>query len=264
GSLANLIASAASLAFCLALTSAHATSETAGFSLADALFNFLLMMAVVGFAFALINGIPLRVGGLDNDGHNAWELARNKEAARAFWMQMKVNEQLSKNVRLKDMPDEWFAVPSDDAMRNSIIAAVGVFACNRHMDAHRFDEAESLIRHLLESSCNMAGLHRNLLVCDLVYLKLIGNNGLEAPEELGDLLNAEQRQFMKSMKDFPSVVRTEYALALLQERDAEKASAALAHFESIAKRYPYPTDIESEREYVQIASEQALRNEQPS
>ena len=71
----------------------------------------LMMFAVIGLAFALMNGLPLRMGPVNNDGKNALDLSRSEEATRAFWIQMKVNELVSKGDRLKDMPEEWFTLP---------------------------------------------------------------------------------------------------------------------------------------------------------
>ena len=54
---------------------------------------FLLMGALIGLAFALLNGLPLRVGPVDNDGRNILSIRKSPAARRAFWLQMKVNEQ---------------------------------------------------------------------------------------------------------------------------------------------------------------------------
>ena len=70
----------------------------------------MLMFAVIGFILALMNGVPMRLGTVDNDGYNAFALIRNAEAMRSFWVQMKTNEQIAKGVRPKDLPDEWFDV----------------------------------------------------------------------------------------------------------------------------------------------------------
>ena len=91
----------------------------------------LMSFAVIGLASALTNGLPLRMGPVNNDGKNALDLSRSQEAVRSIWIQMKVNEQVSQGIRLKDMPDEWFVVPSDDAMGNAIVAAIGVFGLLR-------------------------------------------------------------------------------------------------------------------------------------
>lgn len=209
-----------------------------------------LMMVLIGVAIALMNGIPLRLGTVDNDGYNALSLGKNPDAMRAFWLQLKVNEQITKGIRLKDMPEEWFAVPDEKAMQNSMVAAQGVFAANRLMDQQRFTEADRLIAHLLKNDSGIVGLHRSLMICDRMYCELIRDN---RKETLDEMLTKEQIAFMKAMKKFPSVVRTEYAYALLALKDIAKANAARALFEKVAKTYPYPSDVQSERELMEIA-----------
>lgn len=211
---------------------------------------FFLMCAVLGAVFAVTNGVPMRLGTVDNDGYNALSLGKNKAALRAFWVQMKTNEQLSKGLRLKEMPAEWFEVPQDDEMQNSMVAALGVFACNRLMDERRFAEADALMAHLLQIDTAIVGLHRNLLICDRMYCALVHENRAEALQEM---YTAEQKKFMKAMKNFPTVIRTEYAIALLAEQNTAKAEALRTQFEKCAKTYPYVADIQSERELMQLA-----------
>ena len=216
----------------------------------DFLSSFLFIFAFVAFISAVINGVPMRLGVIDNDGYNAFTLSKNKEAVEAFWVQLKVVEQNSKGIRLKDMPAEWFAVPTDEAMKNSMVATRGVFACNRLMDEEKFEEADALIKHLFEIESGIVGLHRNLLMCDRIYVELIRENRCEVIE---NMMSGEQRKFMKTMKRFPSVLRTQYALALLFEKDTVKAKNVKNEFEKVAKTYPYPQDIESERDLMEIA-----------
>jgi len=211
---------------------------------------FCLMMVPIGVAIALMNGIPLRLGTVDNDGYNALSLGKTPEAMQAFWLQLKVNEQIAKGIRLKDMPDEWFQVPDDDAMHNSMVATQGVFAANRLMDQQRFAEADRLMAHLLALDSGMVGLHRNLMICDRMYCELIQDNRKEVLE---GMLTKEQLKFMQAMKKFPSVIRTEYAYALLALENTVKANAARTLFETVAKTYPYPSDVQSERELMNIA-----------
>lgn len=209
----------------------------------------LLMLVVTGVILAIMNGVPMRLGTVDNDGYNTLSLRKNQEALYSFWVQMKVNEQIASGVRLKDMPDEWFTVPADYEMKNSMVAARGVFACNRMVDAHRFAEAEALIEHLLAIDSGLVGLHRRLMICDRIYLELIGQNRSEV---LDKMYTREQKKFMKSMKNFPSVLRTEYVYALLAEKNQGKAESMVKVFEKCAKSYPYPSDIQSERELLEI------------
>ena len=214
--------------------------------------SILVVFSIIGFGIAIINGIPMRVGAVDNDGYNAFALSKNKAAIEAFWVQLKVGEQLSKGVRIKEMPQEWFEIPSDEEMKNSMVASRCVFACNRLMDMEKFEEADKLMEHLLEIDSGIIGLHRNLLVCDRIFVELIRENRRDIIE---NMLTKEQKNFMKSMKNYPSVLRTEYSLALLFEKDNEKAEKIKNEFKKVEKTYPYPCEIESERELMKIAEE---------
>lgn len=217
---------------------------------ASSLRIFLQILALIGTAFAFMNGAPLHFGPVDNDGCNAVSMMHDDEAVRAFWIQMKANELLSKGIRIKDMPSEWFAVPADGSMKNSIIAAVGALACNRLMDEHRFSEADDLMEHLLSIDSGIIGLYRGMMVCDRIYLELIGEN---RPEVLSGMMTKEQKQLMKAMKKFPSVLRTEYAYALLSDKDTENARKIKAQFDRCASSYPYPVEIAGEAELIQEA-----------
>ena len=213
---------------------------------------FFRLLALIGVAFAVSNGAPIHFGPVDNDGCNAFSLMHSKEAVRAFWVQMKANEAVSKGIRLKEMPEDWFVMPDDEAMRNSIMASLGVLACNRLVDEHRFEEADALMEHLLSIDSGIAGLYRSLMICDRIFIELIGGNRADV---LAEMLTKEQQKFMKAMKQFPSVIRTEYAYALLAEKDAARAQEFERQFERCAAGYPYPNDIEAERELMLIARE---------
>lgn len=210
----------------------------------------MLLLTVTGFMLAIMNGVPMRLNSVNNDGYNAFALTRNREAMHSFWVQLKVNGEIAHGVRLRDMPDEWFIVPSDEAMKNSMVAVMGVFASNRLMDAARFEEADKLMAHMLETDSGMVGLHRNLMICDRMYIEMITENRKEV---LDGMLDEEQKRFMKSMKRFPSVLRTEYVYALFGEKDTAKADTVKAQFEKCAKTYPYQNDIQSERELMELA-----------
>lgn len=209
----------------------------------------LLMFSVIGFMLGVMNGVPMRFGGIDNDGYNAYSLTRDDKALRSFWIQMKVQEQNAKGIRLKDMPEEWFCMPSVEEMGNSMIAAIAVFYCNRLMDMQDFEEANKRMQQLLEMESGIAGIYRNLLICDRMYCELLDGNK-DAAEKL---FTKEQQKFMKSMKKFPSVLRTEYVYALLYQSDVARAEKIKTMFEKYAVTYPYSCDINAERELMCIA-----------
>lgn len=212
----------------------------------------MLLFAEIGFFYAVLNGVPTKTSMIMNDGYNVLDLFKNKNSLRAFWVQLKVNEQNAKGVRIKDMPSEWFAVPSDENMKNHQFAAQGVLSCNQLMDMHEFEKADELMEHLLEIESAISGLHRYLLMCDRIFVELITKKRYDV---LQSMFSEEQKKFMQKMKNFPTVLRTEYTYELLALKNEEKAQRILEQFEKMEKKYPYTNDVESERELMEIADE---------
>ena len=68
-------------------------------------------------------------------------------------------------------------------------------------------------------------------------------------------------EFMKAMRDNPSVLRTQLVLAMLQEHDASAVEKLRADFERVSAHYPYPVEVETEREYIRLAEEKAAAGE---
>ncbi len=208
------------------------------------------IFALTGFMFAALNGIPMHMGMVDNDGYNALSLSRSRKAQNAFWMQMKVNSLITDGVRLKDMPDEWFTVPSDEDMKNSMVAVQGVLAAGRLMDGMRFDEADQLMERLLKIDSGIVSLHRHLMICDRMYVELTGQNRQEVLE---GMMTRDQVRLMKTMKNYLPILRTAYTYALLGQKDTAKAEQIRTLFEKNAAVYPYPVEAGSERELIALA-----------
>lgn len=218
----------------------------------DILYVFSACMVILGIVYAASNGIPMKVGPINNDGGNAFSVGKNSAAIRALWLQLKMNEMQSKGLRLKDMPESWFEVPTDEELKNELVAAIAVFHANWLMDQLRLEEACEYIETLLAKESAICGLYRSLLNCDRIYCELVVKKNTS---EAIYLHNKEYQKFVKSMKNFPSIIRTEYVYALLAEKDEEKAAEWLNRFEKVAKTHPYPNDIVGERELIERATE---------
>lgn len=220
-------------------------------------YSFYVLMFLSGLIVALTNGIPLKLGMINNDGSNALELRANKEARIAFHNQFMILEKLRNGVRLADMPSDYFPMPSDKGMKNSISASAAVFLENRLMDTHGFDEARELIDKLLLMDSALVGLHKNILFADKIYIEAVSGLTESAKKHYED---KNYRAFVKQMQTSINVIRTDYAYALLCENDEERAKKILEQFEKCAKTHPYSVDVESERELISIAYREFKKN----
>ena len=212
-------------------------------------------LAIIGLIIGLMNAIPLRLAMLDNDGNTLRLLKKDPQAVLAFFQMMQIHGRIAAGDRLKDMPEGWFQTPASADTANSLIATIEVYRCNRLLDEQKISEAAESIRTLLASGAAIAGIHRGLLVCDLAYCALM----TDQKDEATTLLDAQQLKFMKSMKRFPGVLRTQYAVALLRDQDAEKTASIQTTFDRMAVRYPYASDITSERELLRAALDKSNR-----
>lgn len=204
----------------------------------------LLMLAVIGFGFALLNGLPLRLTEVDNDGRNIRSIGENPETRRAFWLQLAINEQTARGVALQDMPDAWFTLPSAEGMKNSMCATIAVFAANRLLAQNQLTEADALMARLLAMDSGMIGIHRSLLICDRLTCEALGENRAAV---IDAMLTRDLQAFMKAMKTYPSILRTQYILALCHEKNEVKAKKLQQRFEKMARTYPYPADLAADR-----------------
>ncbi len=241
GSLFNFISGSISLVLYLVLPETSFIAFLAGMN--------------TGWAYlmALSNGIPLKLGLVNNDGHNVFSLGKNEAALKAFENQFRINDLVTRGVRLKDMPAALFELPAMEDMNNSLVSAGAVFTCNRLMDEHRFEEAKTLMEAMLRNASELVGIYKNLLICDIIFCELIENGDKEKVKRLFD---KKQQKFMASMAKNPSVIRTQYAYYSLCENDREKANGYKMQFEKTALSYPYSAEIESERELIELADSQ--------
>ena len=208
----------------------------------------MIMSAIMGFASALVNGIPMKVGDINNDGYNAVQLGRDKDALKALWVQLKMNVALAEGIGIREMPEEWFE-SIDGKNDNPMITSIKVFYCNRLMEMHKFEQTKEEIKKVLESNMVLVGVYRHLLICDYIYCELIDGNIIEAEE----FYTKDLQKFMKSMKKFPAILRTKYTYELLHNKDSKQAEKLRTLFNIMSEKYPYTSDIEAENELMNIA-----------
>ncbi len=215
---------------------------------------YLAMMMVSGIVLGAMNLIPVKK--VNNDGSNLVEIGKSEAARKAFWLQMRVNEEIARGVRMKDMPEEWFA-RLEENRKNIMVTSVDVLCCNRLMDQMALDEAKEKMLALLHENY-LAGVYKNLLIFELSFLELLEGKAAEYTEE------TNQRQiaaFAKAMKNFPSILRWQYAKALLFDKNRDEAEKIKAAFDKMSKSYPHPCEIEGEKELMQLVDHKAAEAE---
>lgn len=215
--------------------------------------SFFFSLFVLGIAMALVNGVPLEVGSISNDGKNAFLLGKDKTSLRAFWLQLYVNGLMAKGERIGTMPEEWFSLPEGDYRNDPMVCTIGVFRFNYYFDKHDFEKAEETAQAVLTMP-GLLGVHRNELLCELTFLRIFRG----APSnEIDPMLSAQLRRYIRATSSYVSRKRLDFAYQLLYKRNPILAEKCLSDFEKVVKTYPYTSEIENEREIIEMIKEKA-------
>lgn len=205
--------------------------------------------ALIGAYLGLVNGIPLKIQGMPNDGYNALCLRGDKAARRAIWAQLAINAAQAEGRRLKDLPADWFELPDGAGPDDPLKGAVWVCRYSRLMDEGRYEEAAALREKLLAGGAKLAAVHRYSLEADRAFFQL-----LEGQTEAGlaALQDKQLRAFLKQMKSNPGVVLVRYGAALAAGKTEEAARQRKALDKALAA-WPYSGDAAAVRELLVLA-----------
>lgn len=208
----------------------------------------LLVIAIVGVVFSLANGIPLRLGEIDNDGYNALHAGKNPRTLKNLWLQLKINEAMTNGMRLKDMPEEWLEMPPVENMTNSLDATIGMFAFLRALDSLDFEVAYELGKELQKNEVALSGVHKFILSAEMMYIEMTGEY---QKEDIEKKYNESQfKKFLKAMAKNLSVLRLGYTYERMINNDEEAAKIKKEKFEKVVKTYPHESEVQGERELM--------------
>lgn len=210
---------------------------------------FLLFTAVSGFYDLIMNGIPMKIGGIANDGYNMLSLGKDKVARYALYIQLRVNGLIYQGLRIKDMPLQWFEIPDEADLNNPLISSIKLLEAAYYHDRKEFDKAKECYETLLNEVPKLIKIYENEIKCELLFYEIIG----EARKEVIDkLYTKELKKYIKATNCYITRKRLMYAYALVIENNLEKADKILKEVNAGIKTYPAKAEVESELEIIEI------------
>lgn len=208
----------------------------------------MLIFSLMGFYLAIMNGVPMKIQGLPNDGMNAKCLKKEPLAMQAFDCQLRSNALLIEGKRLKDMPEEWFEIPEDSDLNDVNTGIMIYMQIAKILDRCDFTSAKEKIQWALDNVEGMLGLYKNELKCELIFCYIV----LGEYEEAEKLYEYEMKKYIATTRTWLSRKRLMYAYYLLVEKDEEKAQKELKLFDKIKKTSPNTGEIKGEEEMLGI------------
>lgn len=181
---------------------------------------FLVMFACIGGVLALMNGIPMNISGISNDGKNACMLKKDPESMRIFVLQLRTNAMVQNGVRAKDMPEEWFRQDGDIDYKNALQVAMRIMYAGWLMDRMQWQEAYDVLEEMEPHKADIVGLFAKELDCELAFCAMVTGRTERAREVLTDKLLNYVKAFSKVMS---SKQRLLCAKALYIDNDSARA-----------------------------------------
>ncbi len=191
----------------------------------------------------LTNGIPMKLGGISNDGYNIIYLNRNLLSKRAIVLQLRSNALIQNGMRPKDMPDEWFEWRTDIDYKNPLEVSILLMHASRLVDQMRFENAYNEFSELYNHKADLMQLYVNEIACELVFCALMTGH----KEIAEDLLDPKLRKYIDTYKKVMSPKqRILCAIALLIDNDRTKANEIFQSLEASKEKYLLQGEVNSD------------------
>lgn len=210
---------------------------------------FLLFTALSGLFDLIMNGIPMKMNGICNDGYNICLIGKDKIARHSFYITLKVNGLSYQGVRIKDMPFEWFQLPDEADLSNNMSCSMKCLEASYYHDRKEFDKAKECYENLLNSTSSLSKLLENEINCELLFYEMIGESRKEVIDEL---YTKELKKYIRATNCYITRKRLMYAYSLIIEKDISKADKILSEVDAVKKTYPSKAEVESELEIIEL------------
>ena len=205
-----------------------------------------VILAFVSGATALTNGIPMKFGGISNDGHNVLTISKDAVARRSTYIMLKVNGLLTQGIRMKEMPYEWFVLPEGVDLSNPSNATVRIMEGNWFFDRMQFEEAKTCYETLLHDSVKLLDVHKMELECEVLFFELIN---MRREDVIKELYTRKMKSYIKTMSSVSiNKKRLQYAICLYERKSGWEEELDKIYEEALKLRDTYPVKAEVEGE----------------
>lgn len=203
----------------------------------------LIIFCLTDVFIILMNGIPMKLGGISNDGYNIIYLNRNLLSKRAIVLQLHSNALIQNGMRPKDMPDEWFEWRTDIDYRNPLEVSILLMHASRLVDQMQFENAYSEFSELYNHKADLMQLYVNEIACELAFCALVTGHKEKAEE----ILDLKLRKYIDAYKKVMSPKqRILCAIALLIDNDSTKATEIFRSLEASKEKYLLQGEVDSD------------------
>lgn len=208
-----------------------------------------VIFALTGAFLALMNGVPMKVGGVNNDAYNILTMNKNLETKRGFEVQLRANAMIQEGYTPKEMPAEWFEIQGELDYKNPIQLTTYIQKASLYMDLGEMERAYSLLKEVYAHKEEIMELLRKEVECELIFVASVMGDADFACEILTPPLQKYIDQYAKVMS---SKMRTQWAIEKYINLNPDKAEQIYSDL--IAKKDQFLMQGEAKMDITLIAS----------
>lgn len=221
-------------------------------------FHLLVFTVIMGLLFTLLNGIPMKIGGITNDGYNILLFRRNKLSHRLFINQLRINAMIQNGQRPKDIPEELFDISGVTDPTDAIQGSAIIFCATRLLDVGDTNAAHVMLGGMLANKEKMLGLIVNEARCELLFTSLV----LGHIEDARRLYTKELKKYITVYsKTMSSKQRILYAVALLMDNNPVSARRIYDTLKSNRAGYMMQGEVAMDIALMEKVEKQANKKE---
>ena len=210
--------------------------------------SFFLMLTFTGLFLALMNGLPLTVNGVSNDGRNIIILARKPEMRLHFLIMMRIAGEMRGGHRLKDMPGEWFTDEPVKNVKDYFILSSRVTYMSLLEDKGNLDKAREIAEELMTFGKKLPQIFALEVGTENVMLELMTTNRRDIVEKLWN--KQLQRYTSANSKYSPMKFAVLYAVELIHNNNKEKAETYRQKLEKNMDNFTMPGEAKTALELI--------------
>lgn len=215
------------------------------------LWKYILTFILISIFFGGINLVPLKVGGICNDGYTRKLCYSDPQAHEALMTQLSVVGEFARGTTLEEMPPAWFYPKfslQERMTSNPMVAAVWEYTGWRFLLTGDYFQAKIIFESIGHNK-DLMDMQRNEALYD--YLTAMLLEGRVEEVKLFPVTKGMKRHKKAFSKYFLSGARYDYAYATLVSGNGKRAKEAKAKFEKVAKKYPFEGEILTEESIME-------------
>lgn len=198
------------------------------------------MMALFGILGVLTNGIPMKLGGVANDGYNLLQLDKDLAAKQSFCNVLELNARNQGGETYGQMPERLFIIPKPTDWKNPMHVASVLASATRKQALHQWEDSYGLLTVACCYKSEIMVLYMQELENMMTLACIATGRDDEARQHYTDDIAKYVARHAPTQSDKQL---TTMAVALALEGDRPKAEQILRKLETERDKYIHQGDV---------------------